>query len=100
MKIKCDTPFGPGLIVEKGEYHDGTKALMIIADDPFPEPLCTLTVCASTQLTMKDDMYIVKTWRENAKIAHMLLEQGIFEDTGYRIDVGYQTAECWRLIKK
>lgn len=96
MQIKCKIPSGNGLIVDRGEYLDGSKALQIMCDDDFPEPWCTLTVNMEHG-PLEENHYLVKTWSENAETAHMLLDQGIFEDTGVRVPNGYVEAEIWKL---
>lgn len=100
MRIPCKTPVGEGFIVDAGTYEDGTLALRIITEDN-PTPWCTLTVCMSMPngSALPKGHYVVKTWSENAETAYMLLEQGIFVDTGYRVANGYVEAEVWKLNK-
>lgn len=95
MRIPCKTPFGPGFIIFAGYYQDDTKALRIVGEDGIP--ICTLTHCVDISVKLGEGLFIVKTWRENAEIAHSLLEQGIFEDTGQRLPTGNEMAELWKL---
>jgi len=98
MRIPCKTPCGEAFIVDAGTYEDGTPALRIVTEDD-PTPWCTLTVCMNLPNNSKlpPGHYIVKTWSENAETANMLLEQGIFTDTGHRVVNGYVEAEIWML---
>lgn len=95
MYQKVSTPYGDGLLVEKGMYRDGSIALGII-DDQTGEPICTLTVNMDTGPLPKGH-FLVKTWSENESTARSLLEQGIFKDTGERVSNGYVDAQIWKL---
>lgn len=96
MEIKCKIPCGKGILYEAGVYPDGSKALRINCNDEFPEAWCTLTVSMEIGPLPKG-YYLVKTWSENKETARMLLEQGLFEDTGERVENGYVSAEIWHL---
>jgi len=97
MRIPCETPLGPGYITIMGKYQDGTTALLIQGEDGIP--ICKLTHRCDVDLVLREGLFVIKTWRENAEIAHSLLEQGIFKDTGNRVPCGNETGEVWKLIK-
>lgn len=93
MNIAVNTPYGPGQLVSAGKYRDGSEALRIVDDEG---PICTLTVNLDTG-PLKPGYYLVKTWSENERTCAMLLEQGIFEDTGARVPTGFVQAAIWQL---
>ena len=88
------------LVLEQEKfYQDNTPAIQIYCEDG--SPFATLTVCILDKRglgILPPNHFIVKTWSENAPVAHALLEQGIFEDTGIRIPTGFVEAEVWKLV--
>ena len=78
----------------------GNMALYIFPEaDPSGEVLLKLTV--NTENTFDSDLFVAKTYAENAPYRDELLQSGYFRDMGARIKLSkFVQGEIWQLIKR
>lgn len=48
---------------------------------------------------IEPDHFLAKTEDENEAIRGPLLDSGLFEDTGLRLELGFRRLELWRLVQ-
>lgn len=85
--------FDEKLAVVERHYGHGTARYDCLSEQG--EPYGTLTkVVPGVQLA--DGEVLIKTYSENEPFRQPLLESGLFEDTGRRVNSGYINLEVWR----
>lgn len=96
MSKQFPTPYG-NVTLRFAEYGNGMTAIRLIdAEDGSPMAMLTVNLPNQTEALGEGEFY-VKTWSENAEIAHAALQSGLFIDTGKRASAGYATASIWKL---
>jgi hypothetical protein len=93
MKFKFKSRFGAvwDCVIRGERYRNGQPAWLAY-DVENDEPVVTITVnMADYGHVMPEDgsEIFVKNYSENEGILEQLVEQGIVEDTGRRLDAGY-----------
>jgi len=87
------TNHGLATVITTTYQHGGATAVVMELENG--ERLCTLSVNIEGT-KVPEGAFLVKTWSENAEIAKVALESGLFEDTGKRIATGFVEAQVWR----
>jgi len=86
---------GEDITLIQSLYADGRPA--ILARDAEGLPYGTLSVNPDPEVALPQDCVAIKAWSENASLAQTALASGLFEDTGERLSMGYETAPVWRI---
>ena len=77
---------------------DGSPAVQLYDEDGMP--YTTFSTCLPTSSNLQPGELLVKTSDENADLREPMLNSGLFEDTGRRVQSGFAAAEVWRLTKR
>jgi hypothetical protein len=75
------------------QYEDGTPAIVVLEGDDL---YAKLSVNIPEQ-KLEENEFCIKTWSENEELARIVMESGLFEDTGNRVTCGFTEAQIWRL---
>lgn len=89
------TPLGKGF-VHVGRYPGGAVAVELrsCTEESMGE-LTTDLVPIGARIAI--DEFWVKTWGDNVRIVHPMLDSELFEDTGKMVSTGYAFAPIWRI---
>ena len=88
--------------VEYQTYSNGRIAIQLNDYNSVElpgEPYCKATVNVP-EASLESDEVIIKNYSENMGLDDALIESGLTEDTGKRINVGYVTVPIHKLLKK
>ena len=78
-------------------WSGGARSVQFVVEetgDPFMHLSCNLP-----EHPLPDDKHFwAKTWSENESFREQLLNSGMFEDTGKRVQTGFVQAEMWKVL--
>lgn len=85
-------------ILKWGEYGNGRAALQLM-DADVGDLVMTATVNLPEE-DLEDNEVFIKDYSENDGILEVLVNAGIIEDTGRRVQTGFVTIPVCRVLKK
>jgi len=86
--------YGWPCTVTWGEYgHPHNPRLQLWSADG---PIVTTSINSDVQLP--EGYIAIKNYRENTGVLEALVEAGVIEDTGKRVQVGYEMAHLCRIL--
>jgi hypothetical protein len=85
------------LSVLVSRYADGGQIFVGLQVKETGEPYTVLsTNLRAYGADVAKDEIAVKTWFENEHLVEAMLQSGLFEDTGRRVQAGFAEAQVWR----
>jgi len=90
------TDYGFATIQVRRYPAGGAIAVQLFTDEG--EPLSTFsTNLVPYGATVEVDEFAVKAWAENEQFIQPMMDTGLFEDTGKRVQSNFAMAPIWRL---
>jgi len=77
-----------------GFYGNGRRALELYDNGPIAKATVNIP-----EVELAEDEVCIKDWSENEGMLDALVEAGIVEDTGRRVEAGFVTAPVARIKK-